>query len=151
MFIARTRRRATACAVAVAASLVLGGSAYAAASTPTTMSVAPRVETAAPAVSPVSFPGVTSVRQGARLPHGWVVVGRDVRIVRGDEPAFAALRMTCPKGKSWRSGASDGSVGVTVLDRNARGKRSVLVMATFSTTAVAVGQVAAGTIFALCR
>ena len=59
--------------------------------------------------------------------------------------------MTCPKGKSWRSGTASGEIGVSVLDRSARGKRSVLVMATFSTSAVAVGEVAAGTIYALCR
>jgi hypothetical protein len=142
-------RRATACALALC--LVPGATALAAVTSDTTIDVAPRVETAAPAVSPAAFPGVTSVRDGVRLPRGWVVVGRDVEIVRGDEPAFAALRLTCPKGKSWRSGTAEGDIGVSVLDRNARGKRSVLVMATFSTSAVAVGQVASGTVYALCR
>ena len=78
-------------------------------------------------------------------------MGRFVRITRGDEPAFAALRMTCPKGKTWRSGTGSGDIGASVLDRSARGKRSVLVMATFSTRDVAVGASATGTIFALCR
>ncbi len=142
-------RRAVACAVA--SSFALGGTAFAAAPSSTTISVAPRVEIAAPDKSPTSFPGVTGVREGQRLPRGWVVVGRFVRITRGDEPAFAALRLTCPKGKTWRSGASTGDVGVNVLDRNARGQHSVLVMATFSTSEVRVGGSAAGTVFALCR
>ena len=94
---------------------------------------------------------MTSVREGARLPRGWVVVGRRVRITRGDEPAFAALRMTCPRGKTWRSGIGSGEIGASVLDRNARGQRTVLVMATFSTADVRVGATAAGTIYALCR
>ena len=117
----------------------------------TTISVAPRVETAAPAASPATFPGVTSIAEGSRLPPGWVVVSRDVRIARGDEVAFAALRLTCPKGKTWRSGAASDDIGVSVLDRSARGKRSVLVMATFSTAIVRPGETAAGTAFALCR
>ena len=61
------------------------------------------------------------------------------------------MRMTCPKGKTWRSGTVGRDVGVSVLDRSARGKRSVLVMATFSTSAVRVGERAAGTVYALCR
>jgi len=142
-------RRAAACAAA--ASFALCGTAFAAATSDTSIAVSPGVETAAPATSPASFPGVTNVREGARLPRGWVVVERDVRITRGREPAFAALRMTCPRGKSWRSGTASEDVGASVLDRNARGKRSVLVMATFSTRTVRVGETAAGTVFALCR
>jgi hypothetical protein len=142
-------RRASACALVLC--LMSSATALASATSDTSIDVAPRVETAAPATSPATFPGVTSVREGTRLPRGWVVVGRAVKITRGDEPAFAALRLTCPKGKSWRSGTADGEIGVSVLDRSARGKRSVLVMATFSTSAVAVGEVATGTVYALCR
>jgi hypothetical protein len=139
-------------ACAAAASFAICGTAFAASSSSdTTMKVSPRVETAAPATSPASFPGVASVREGARLPRGWVVVERDVRIMRGGEPAFPALRMTCPRGTSWRSGTSSDDIDIQVLERNARGKRSVLVMATFSTSAVRVGETAAGTVFALCR
>ncbi len=87
----------------------------------------------------------------SRLPRGWVVVGRRVRITRGDEPAFAALRMTCPKGKTWRSGIGSGEIGASVLTRDTRGQRTVLVMATFSTADVRVGATATGTIYALCR
>ncbi len=142
-------RRAAACAAA--ASLALCGTAFAAATSDTSISVSPSVQIAAPGESPASFPGITNVREGARLPRGWVVVERDVRITRGGEPAFAALRMTCPAGKSWRSGTASDDVAVSVLDRNARGKRRVLVMATFSTSAVRVGETAAGTVYALCR
>jgi hypothetical protein len=141
-----------AAACAVIASLALGGSALAASGPDTTIAVSPRVVVPAPAASPVAFPGVAKVVAGRPLPRGWVAIARDVRITRGAEVAYGALRMTCPGSKTWRSGASSGDVGVTVLDRNARAaKHSVLVMATFSTTQVAVGQVATGTIYALCR
>lgn len=128
------------------------GGAIAAASGPdTAMSVSPRVLVAAPQRSPVDFPGVAKVRAGEPLPRGYVVVARDVRFVRGGEVAYAALRMACPPGRTWRSGATSGDVGVAVLDRTVSRKRSVLVMASFDTAATAVGQTAAGTIYAVCR
>jgi len=117
-----------------------------------TISVSPRAQLAAPDSSPVTFPGVTRVRDGEPLPRGWVVVSRDVRITRGGEVAFAAFRMACPKGRTWRSGTSGGDILASVLDRNARAqKRSVLVMATFATSEVRVGETASGTVYALCR
>jgi hypothetical protein len=143
--------RLRAVAGAVAASLALAGSAVAAGAVDTTISVSPRVLTSAPAVSPADFAGVSKVRRGRPLPRNWVVVGRDVRITRGAEAAYAALRMTCPTGKTWRSGASTGDVGATVLDRSARGKHSLLVMATFSAADVRQGETASGTVLALCR
>ena len=74
-----------------------------------------------------------------------------MRIKRGGEVAYAALRMSCPKGKTWRTGNTSGTIGVTILDRTISHKPSVLVMATFNTRATAVGEVAAGTVYALCR
>jgi hypothetical protein len=142
-------RRVTACACAM--SLVLAATALAEATSDTEIAVSPRVQTVAPATSPAAFPGVTGVREGARLPRGWVVVGRHVKITRGDEAAFAALRMTCPTGKTWRSGTSDGEIAASVLDHDARKKHSVLVMATFSPSQIGVGESAAGTVYALCR
>jgi len=127
------------------------GSALAAGGPDTTIAVSPRVTTIAPAVSPADFAGVSKVRKGRPLPRGWVVVGRDVRITRGGEVAHAALRMTCPKGTTWRSGASTGDIGAGVLDRSARGKRSLLVIATFSASDVRRGETAAGSVLALCR
>ena len=143
--------RLRAAAVAVAATLVLCVPAVAAGGPDTTIAVSPRVLTSAPAVSPADFPGVSKVRKGRALPRNWVVVGRDVRTTRGGEIAFAALRMTCPKGRTWRSGASTGEIGASVLDRSAHGKRSVLVMATFSAADVREGESARGTVLALCR
>ncbi len=141
--------RAALCAAA--ASLTLAAPA-AAETADTAISVSPRTQLAAPAASPVTFPGVTRVREGEPLPRGWVVVSRDVRITRGGEVAFAAFRMTCPAGRTWRSGTSGGDVLANVLDRNARSqKRSVLVMATFATREVRVGEDATGTVYALCR
>ena len=85
------------------------------------------------------------------MPKGYVAVGRDVRFTRGGEVAYAALRMTCPRGKTWRTGAATGDVVLNVLDRVVSKKRSVLVMATYNVRTVALGQTAAGTIYALCR
>jgi hypothetical protein len=117
----------------------------------TTIAVSPRVLVAAPANSPVDFPGVGKVRSGKALPRGYAVAARDVRFVRGSQAASAAFRMSCPQGKTWRAGAASGDVHVAVLDRTVSKKRAVLVMASFDATQTAVGQTAAGTIYALCR
>ena len=145
-------RRATTLAVAAACSLAAGGTAYASATTDTTISVSPRVEIVAPANSPADFPGITNVREGKPLPRRWVVVSRDVRIKRGGEVAFAALRMTCPKGTTWRSGTASDDITASVLDVKPRAaRRSVLVTAAFSTREIRVGETAAGAVLALCR
>ena len=143
-------RRAVALAGALAVSLALGAGAVAAQAADTKIIVTPRVLISAPAVSPVDFPGVAAVRAGRALPRKWVVVSRSVKIARGSEVAFAAMRMTCPKGTTWRTGASSGAVGASVLDRNARGRRSVLVMATIA-AGVKPGETVSGTVYALCR
>ena len=142
---------------ALAAALTLAGSAVAVGetdttATDTTVTVSPRVVIAAPQPSPVAFPGVTRVREGAALPPGWVVVSRDVQVVRGAEVAFAAFRMTCPNDTTWRGGTASDDIAASVLDRDARAhKRSVLVLATFATSTVQAGETATGKVFALCR
>ena len=128
------------------------GGAIAASSGPdTTIGVSPRVLVAAPERSPVGFPGVGKVRSGEPLLRNYAVAARDVRFVRGGEVAYAALRMSCPRGKTWRAGTASGDIDVAVLDRTVSKKRSVLVMASFDTAKTAVGQTAAGTVYALCR
>ena len=96
---------------------------------------------------------MSKVPEDEPLPRDWAVVSRHVRITRGDEPAYAAMRMTCPKGKTWRSSASGGAIGAGVLDRIAAPgrKRSVLVMASPSSSDVRVGAARVGTVYALCR
>lgn len=145
--------RTRAFALAVAASLACAGVAFGAATAAdTTISISPRVQVAAPEASPADFPGITKVHEGEPLPRLWVVVSRDVQIKRGAEPASAALKLTCPRAKTWRSGAASGDITAAVLDRNPRaGKRSVLVMASFSTREIRPGQTATGTVHALCR
>ena len=145
-------RRAVRAALAVTVALAAaGGVAVAADGGPTTISVSPRVLVSAPRDSPADFPGVGRARAGAPLPRGYVAVSRDVRITRGGEAAYAALRMSCPHGRTWRTGTATGDVSLTVLDRTVSKKRSVLVMATFDARTTALGQTAAGTIHALCR
>ncbi len=133
-----------------AAALAVAGPAVAEAPSDTTIAVSPRTLIAAPAKSPISFPGVAGARQGRPLPKGYVAVARDVRITRGAETAFAAMRMTCPAGRSWRTGGAAGEIGVSVLDRRVTGKRSVLVLVSASSQ-VARGEAATGTAYALCR
>ena len=145
-----TRAAATVAAVAGIAGLAAAGPAVAEAPSDTTISVSPRTLIAAPQDSPISFPGVSSARRGQPLPKGYVAVARDVRITRGAETAFAAMRMTCPSGKTWRTGGVAGEIGVSVLDRRVTGKRSVLVLVSASSQ-VARGEAATGTAYALCR
>ncbi len=146
----RPSRVATALVAGVA---TLGLAAVAGAEAPpvdTTITVSPRVVIAAPQKSPIDFPGVAAARAGRALPQGYVAVARTVRIQRGAESAFAALRMTCPKGKTWRTGGSSGAIGVTVLDRRVGGKRSVLVLAS-AAPSVGAGAAATGAVYSLCR
>jgi hypothetical protein len=133
-----------------AATLGVAGVAIAQAPADTTMSASPRTVVAAPAASPLDFPDVPGVAAGRPLPKGYVVVARGVRIARGGETAYVAMRMTCPKGRTWRTGGASGAVGLSVLDRRVAGKRSVLVLAS-AAGRVAAGDTATGTIFALCR
>jgi hypothetical protein len=146
-----SRRTAVAGLVIVAALVSAAGAFAAADGSATTIAVTPRVLSAAPERSPVDFPGVGQARAGAPLPAGYVVVARDVRISRGAEVAYAALRMVCPKDKTWRTGAAAGDIAMSVLDRAVSDKRSVLVLASFDTHGTALGETAAGTIYALCR
>ena len=145
------RRAARAALIAIAVSATAGGIAAAADGVDTTMSVSPREVIAAPRDSSADFPGVARARAGDPLPRGYVAVGRDVRITRGGDAAFAALRLVCPRAKTWRTGTATGAVGLTVLDRTVTGKRSLLVMATYDAQETALGQTAAGTVYALCR
>jgi hypothetical protein len=142
--------RVIAAAFAATATLAIAGIAGAQAPPDTTISVSPRVALPASANSPINFPGVPSARTGKPLPKGYVVVARGVNITRGAETAFAALRMTCPKGKTWRTGGSAGDISMTILDQRASGKHSVLVLAT-AASSVDAGVTASGTAFALCR
>jgi hypothetical protein len=146
----RSRRAIAATLVAVTTLAAGGGVALADAAADTTITVSPRTLIAAPQNSPIDFAGVAKARAGMSLPKGYVAVARVVTFIRGGESAFAAMRMTCPKGKSWRTGGADGDLGATMLDRRASGKRSVLVMASPLTGGVA-GEVVAGTVYGLCR
>jgi hypothetical protein len=144
--------RSTWVAAAVASIAALGLATAAGAQAPpdTTISVSPRVLIGAPQKSPVDFPGVPKARAGQPLPTGYVAVARGVKITRGADDASAAMRMTCPRGRTWRTGASAGDVAIGVLDRRVTGKRSVLVLAS-ALNSVDQGATATGTVYSLCR
>lgn len=146
----RLTRAAAAVAAVAATAALAAGPAVAEAPPDTTISVSPRALIAAPQDSPISFPGVASARRGEPLPRGYVAVARDVRITRGAQPAFAAMRMSCPQGRTWRTGGVAGEIGMTILDRRVSAKRSVLVLVSASSQ-VARGEAASGTAYALCR
>ena len=144
-------RRAIAATLAAVTTLAAGaGVALADAAADTTIAVSPRTLVAAPQNSPIDFAGVANARAGKSLPNGYVAVARAVTFTRGGESAFAAMRMTCPKGKSWRTGGAGGDLEVVVLDRRALGKRSVLVMASPRAAGIS-GEVVGGTAYGLCR
>ena len=147
----RRSARAAAVVVSIVALACAAGAASAGSGAPTTVAVSPRVVIAAPDRSPADFPGVARARAGEPLPKGYAAVARDVRITRGGEVAFAALRMSCPKRKRWRSGAVTGEIAFSVLDRTVSRKRSVLVMASVDARRTRRGETASGTIYALCR
>ena len=144
-------RRAGTTALAAICVLAVAAAARPAGRQDTSIAVSPRVTISAPQASPVDFPGVSMARGGRPLPRRHAAVGRDVRITRGRDVAHAALRLTCPRGATWRTGAAAGELGLTVLDRVVSGKRSVLVMASVDTRRTAAGTTARGTIWALCR
>jgi len=139
---------AAAAAVAAFGLVAIAGAEAPAPPADTTITVSPRTTLVAPQNSPIDFPGVPSARRGKPLAKGYVAIGRDVRVTRGTETAFATMRMTCPTGRTWRTGGSSGDVAGSVLDRRVTGKRSVLVLAI---AAPAIGSTATGTIYALCR
>ncbi len=146
----RRTTRAAALVAAGVATLALAGAARAQTPTDTTITVSPRVVIAAPEKSPIDFPGVPKARAGAPLPKAYAAIARGVNITRGSQTAFAALRLMCPRGKTWRTGGSAGDVAFSVLDRHVSGKRSVLVLISAIPT-VPAGERASGTVFALCR
>ncbi|MBA3326927.1 MAG: hypothetical protein H0T43_01330 [Solirubrobacterales bacterium] len=146
------RSRAVLSGVAVLASLGAGGVAVAAQAPDSTTSVSPREFISAPQNSPIDFPGARTARQGKPLPRGYTVVARKVKITRGGEVAWAALRLTCPSGKTMRTGGSRGAVGLQPT-RGASyvGKRSMVAIVNFDARATGVGETAEGTVYGLCR
>jgi hypothetical protein len=147
------------CSVLAVSGVLAGGLAATAsalsAGAPTQITVGGSSLLAAPARSPIDFPGARNLRQGEPLPAGDVVVARQVAITRGDDPAQAAVTLTCPPRLRVRSaGASEIPKGVVAqLPRSRagyRGRRSVRVVTDFDARAVARGQTASGTLYALC-
>jgi hypothetical protein len=154
--IARKLRSTVAVAGVLAGGLAATASALAqSGGAPTQITVGAASVLAAPARSPIDFPGARDARQGAPLPTGEVVVARQVAITRGDDPAQATVTLTCPPRMRVRSaGASEIPRGVAAqLPRTRagyRGRRSVRVVTDFDARAVAKGQTASGTLYALC-
>jgi hypothetical protein len=146
--------RITLLAVTAAASLGVAGVATGAQAPDTTISVTPRTTVAAPAPSPITFPGVHgAARKGAPLPAGNVAVSRTVTITRGSEAAYAALRITCPAAAPrLRAIGTSGDIGFSLLRPRFNGyggKRSALVMA--STAGTPSGTTSTGAVLGLCR
>jgi hypothetical protein len=137
-----------------AVSLAAGGTALAAsAGTDSAITVSPRTTVAAaPANSPIDFPGARDARAGKPLPAGNVVVGRAVKFTRGTEVAYAGITVRCPVGKSLRTLGSLGAAAPQVLrPLHYVGRRQVDVMVTYDARTAKVGQTVDGTVLALCH
>lgn len=157
----RINARTAVAAAAIAATTAAGGTAFAQsqpapiqpAAGDSTVIVSPRTQIAAPANSPIDFAGVRSARRGKPLAAGYVVVSRHVKVTRGAEVAYGAMRMTCPKGKTLRSFGSTGSIGGNLATPSTKyvGKSSWLMMATYGGSQVKPGQAAEGNLLAICR
>jgi hypothetical protein len=150
-----TRSRTTLAAVTAAATLSVAGAAIGAQGADTTIAVKPRTTIAAPAASPITFPGVHgAARKGSPLPAGNVAVARTVTITRGAEAAFGALRITCPaQAPKLRALGTSGDIGFGVLQPRTTsysGKRFALVMAS-PITRGGPGTTVTGAIHGLCR
>ena len=126
----------------------------------TTITVAAPVLIASPALSPADFPGVRTARLRRPLPPGYVAVGHRVTVTVGRRAAYPTFTVSCPRGKTLRTFASGGSIGVqivgpsTIIRERAFdyvGKPRWAVLASYSTRGVSVGDTVSGTIYGLCR
>jgi len=118
----------------------------------TTISVAPHTVLSAPAKSPFDAPGTPAVRRGKPIPTGYRIVGRAVSINRGDEAAYAAMRLACPAGTITRTLAASelrtSRIGVQLVGKYHT--TYARVIADFG-PAVKRGQTVTGTVYLVCR
>ena len=134
-------------AVAIASSFAGVGAAIAAdAATPTTVTVTPVPTLHAGDQAPGDAPGVKAIRLRKAIPAGYVLLGQKVDVQRGDQPAGAALRFTCPGDKRLKTFLITGQAGIAA-DRPYRNHKSTYITSVPS----AKLKQASGVVYAVCR
>lgn len=113
--------------VAVAGSGAAAASAGAAAGD-ARITVGPPVTLTAGEIAPFDAAGVKAIRRGKAIPEGYVLVGRKVTIDRGTSGSVgAALKLSCPSGKSARTLGLTGENGPSLIGNRYVGHRDVRV------------------------
>ncbi len=82
----------------------------------TSTTIGPPKPLSAGQLSPIDAGGVPSVRQGKKIPSGYVLVSRAATIQRGTGAAGAAVRIQCPAGKKLRTYGAKGLAFQTTRD-----------------------------------
>ena len=109
--VAMSRNRIIAVLGVVALLAAAAGTALAAGSGPTQISVETVPSITAGQKAPFDAPGVRAIRRGKAVPKGYVLVGQKVTIDRGAKTAGAALFVKCPGTKRLRTFGVLGDAG----------------------------------------
>jgi hypothetical protein len=92
------------------------------------ITVGPQITLHAGQKAPFDAPGVKAVRRGRPIPSGYVLVGRKVTIDRGTSGSVgAALKLSCPTGKTARTLGATGATGPNLIGNAYVGHRDVRV------------------------
>lgn len=110
----------------------------------TTVTVGPPKPLTAGATAPFDAAGVKAIRRGKPVPAGYVLVGRTVTTKAGTGAAGAAIRLTCPAGKTLRTLGATGKAGLQI-GRTYLGKRATNVMSLDGRGDTS------GTVYGVCR
>jgi hypothetical protein len=141
-----SKRNRIIAALGVVALLVGAGTALAAGSGPTQISVESVPSITAGQKAPFDAPGVKSIRRGKPIPEGYVLVGQKVTIDRGAKTAGAALDFKCPGSKRLRTFGLVGDVGFLAPTNYDRHRETKII-----SFPPARGQHVSGTLYAVCR
>ncbi|MEA2268759.1 MAG: hypothetical protein QOC64_1369 [Solirubrobacteraceae bacterium] len=125
----------------------LGGSGVAlAADGPTQITVQTAPTLAAGQTAPFDAAGVRAIRRGKAIPRGYVLIGQQVEIKRGQRNAGAGLFFRCPDRKRLQTFGVIGDAGFTAT-RDYVGHRQTQVLSFAPPTR----QQSTGTVYAVCR
>lgn len=113
----------------------------------TTATVGAPKPLSAGATAPFDAAGVKAIRRGKAIPSGYVLVGRHASAEGGAAAAGAAIRLTCPSGKTVRTlGATGVPIQIPSRDTSYVGNRITTVYALAN-----AGKSFDGTVYAVCR
>lgn len=134
-------------AIAGSVALLAGtGTAVAAFTGSTEITVEPKTTVQAGEIAPFDAPGVRSIRRGKPIPSGYVLVGQTVVVKRGKNVAGAALSFTCPGTKRLKTFGTTGSAGFLAPRSYVDHRRTQVI--SFPNPKLAQSS---GTVYAVCR